>query len=76
MNHLEIDLKKLRENDIPTDMAINPPFAPWQFSKDTQRALSTITEYSELANLCQKLELEEMLIAYEYVKKLIESRPR
>ena len=75
MNRLEIDLKKLRENDIPTDMATIPP-GTWKSSLEAQRAIDVIHNYEELKQLVQKLELEEQLIAIEYLEKLLASRPK
>ena len=69
MNTLEIDLKKLRENDIPTAAATAPP-------QPLRVYLNGVLYPNELDALILTLTTEERSILLEYVKKLIESRPR
>ena len=69
MNRLEIDLKKLRENDIPTAAATVPP-------QPLRVYLNGVIYPNELGALILTLTTGERSILLEYVKKLIESRPR
>ena len=69
MNRLEIDLKKLRENDIPTAAATVPP-------QPLRVYLNGVLYPNELDALILTLTTGERSILLEYVKKLIESRPR
>ena len=69
MNRLEIDLKKLRENDIPTAAATVPP-------QPLRVYLNGVLYPNELDALILTLTTEGRSILLEYVKKLIESRPK
>ena len=69
MNTLEIDLKKLRENDIPTAAAVVPP-------QPLRVYLNGVLYPNELDALILTLTTGERSILLEYVKKLIESRPK
>ena len=77
MNRLEIDLKKLRENDIDTAMAMIPPPKTYEDYGKTWRVYPNgIIRLNQLDELLSKLTPGEQDIVLEYVKKLIESRPK
>lgn len=76
MNRLEIDLKKLRENEIDTAMATIPPPKTFADYGQTWRVYEGgVIILKQLEDKIKELTPEEQDIVLAYVQKLMESRP-